>query len=62
MSIILGFIPKFLTRTQQMYFTQIGIKNSTQTVHPTLHINMETHSQSIAPPQQTQTRSLSAGQ
>ena len=50
-SIILGFIPKSLARTQQTYLTHIGSKNGTQIGHPNHHTNLETILRLIDPPQ-----------
>ena len=50
-SIILGFVPKSLARTQQTYLTHIGSKNGTQIGHPNHHTNLETRLRLIDPPQ-----------
>ena len=49
---ILGFIPKYLALTHQMYLTHIGSKkNRTQMGHPTHHTNLETNLRPMDTPQ-----------
>ena len=60
--IFFGFIPASLARTQQTYFTHIGTEESgTKMCQSTHQTNLETHLQTMDPPQQIQARGRSVG-